>query len=114
MRYAALIYENPHAYDPLSDDERQAVSSEYDVIRDDPSVVDGAQLAGIEMATTVRVNAEEVIITDGPFANTKEVFGGFYILEADDLDAALDLATRIPAARLGGSVEVRPVLERRR
>jgi hypothetical protein len=64
----------------------------------------------VETATTVRVADGEALITDGPFADTKEVFGGFYLLEADDLDGALEIAARIPAARLGGSVEVRPIM----
>ena len=72
---------------------------------------DGARLKPVETATTVRVADGEALITDGPFADTKEVFGGFYLLEADDLDGALEIAARIPAARLGGSVEVRPIVE---
>ena len=110
MRYALLIYEAPGAYDGFSDDERRAVSGEYLALREDPRVVDGARLKPVETATTVRVAEGEALITDGPFADTKEVFGGFYLLEADDLDGALEIATRIPAARLGGSVEVRPIM----
>ena len=63
-------------------------------------------------ATTVRVDGGETLTTDGPFAETKEALGGFYLIEADDLDAALEIAARMPAARLGGSVEVRPLVER--
>ena len=65
----------------------------------------------METATTVALDDERSLITDGPFADTKEVFGGFYLLEADDLDAALAFAGRIPATRLGGCVEVRPLVE---
>jgi hypothetical protein len=86
------------------------VTAEYLALRDDPRVVDGARLKPVETATTVRVADGEALITDGPFADTKEVFGGFYLLEADDLDGALEIAARIPAARLGGSVEVRPMV----
>jgi len=111
MRYAVLIYERPGAYDPLSPEERQAVSAEYLAIRDDPRVVDGARLQPAEMATTVRVREGGTLITDGPFADTKEVFGGYYLLTADNLDAAIEIAERIPAARMGGSVEIRPMLE---
>jgi hypothetical protein len=110
MQYALLIYEAPGAYDRFSDEERRAVSAEYLALRDDPRVIGGARLKPVETATTVRVPDGEPLITDGPFADTKEVFGGFYVLEADDLDAALELAARIPAARLGGSVEVRPMV----
>ena len=84
--------------------------AEYLALRDDPRVVGGARLKPVETATTVRVTDGEPLITDGPFADTKEVFGGFYVLEADDLDGALEIAARIPAARLGGSVEVRPMV----
>jgi hypothetical protein len=111
MRYAVLIYERPGAYDAFGDEERRAVSAEYLELARDARVVGGAQLRGVETATSVRVNDERSLITDGPFADTKEVFGGFYLLEADDLDAALDFAARIPAARLGGCVEVRPLVE---
>jgi hypothetical protein len=109
MQYALLIYEAPGSYDDFSDDERRAVSAEYLALRDDPRVVGGARLKPVETATTLRVQDGEPLITDGPFADTKEVFGGFYLLEADDLDAATELAAQIPAARLGGSVEIRPV-----
>ena len=109
MHYALLIYEAPGAYDGFGDDERRAVSAEYLALRDDPRVVGGARLKPVETATTVRVPDGEPLVTDGPFADTKEVFGGFYVLEADDLDGALEIAARIPAARLGGSVEVRPM-----
>jgi hypothetical protein len=111
MRYAVLIYERPSAYDRFSDDERRAVSAEYLELAREAYVVGGARLQGVEMATTVRVQDERSLITDGPFADTKEVFGGFYLLEADDLDGALAFAARIPAARLGGCVEVRPLVE---
>jgi hypothetical protein len=111
MRYAVLIYERPGAYDPFTDEERRAVSAEYLDLARDPRVAGGARLQGVETATTVRVQDERALVTDGPFADTKEVFGGFYLLDADDLDAALEFAGRIPAARLGGSVEVRPLVE---
>jgi hypothetical protein len=78
-------------------------------LQDAGVMVAGDALHGTDAATTVRVRAGDTQITDGPFAETKEVFGGFYLLEADDLDAALELAARIPATRLGGSVEVRPM-----
>jgi hypothetical protein len=68
-------------------------------------------LQPVEAATTVRVEDGRTLTTDGPFADTKEHLGGFFLLEADDLDAALEMAARIPAARTGGAVEVRPVVE---
>ncbi len=111
MRYALLINMKPDAYDALGADELSAISAEYLEIRKDPRVLDGARLGPGETATTVRVQDGEALVTDGPFADTKEVFGGYYIIEADDLDAAIELAASIPAARLGGSVEVRPVVD---
>ena len=111
MKYALLIYDQPGTYDKLPDDEREAVFGEYFAISNEPSVVGGAQLQPVETATTVRVENDETLTTDGPFAATKEIFGGFYMVEADDIDAALEIAARIPAARLGGSVEIRPVVE---
>ena len=109
MRYAVLIYERPGAYDRFSDGERRAVSAEYLELARDARVVGGARLKPVETATTMRMQDGEPLITDGPFADTKEVFGGFYLLEAHDLDGALEVAAQIPAVRLGGSVEVRPM-----
>ena len=71
-----------------------------------------AQLQPPDTATTIRVEDGRTLTTDGPFATTKEALGGYYLVEADDIDAALEIAARIPAARLGGAIEVRPVVER--
>ena len=109
MRYALLINERPGAYDGLDDGRQAAITAEYVALRDDDRVLDGARLGAADTATTVRAVDGELLLTDGPFAETKEVFGGFYLVEAADLDAALALAARIPALRMGGSVEVRPV-----
>ena len=111
MQYALLIYRRPDDHEGLSDEQRKAVSGEYYALREDPRVLGGAALHPVENATTLRIKDEETILTDGPFADTKEVFGGWYLVEADDLDGALEIAARIPALRLGGSVEVRPVVE---
>jgi hypothetical protein len=86
------------------------VHREYMALKDRPEMIGGAALHPVETATTVRVQDDQVLITDGPFADTKEIFAGFYLLEADDLDQATEIAARIPAARLGGSVEIRPVV----
>jgi hypothetical protein len=99
-------------FDRLSHDERQAIVEEYLAIRQLPGVVGGAQLQPIETATTVRVQNGETLLTDGPFIDAKEHVGGYLVIEADDLDAALAIAARIPAARMGGAVEVRPLVER--
>jgi hypothetical protein len=113
MEYALLIYEKPGAYDGLGEAKRKAVIGEYWALRDDPRVVAGAGLKPIATATTVRVHDREALVTDGPFAETKEVFGGFFIVKADDIDAAIEIAARCPAARMGGSVEIRPIVEPR-
>ena len=112
MKYALLIYSKPGSHESLSAADYADVRGEYMAISAAPGVVGGAQLQPIETATTVRSNGGgDTLVTDGPFADTKEVFGGYFILEADDLDAATAMAARIPAVRLGGSVEVRPVVE---
>ncbi|HEY3712897.1 MAG TPA: YciI family protein [Jatrophihabitantaceae bacterium] len=112
MQYALMIYAEPGYDEALSDAERQAVYAEYLALADDARAVGGAQLQPAETATTVRVIGGRTLMTDGPFADTKEVLGGFYLVEAANLDEAIELAARIPAARLGGVVEVRPVVPR--
>jgi hypothetical protein len=113
MKYALLIYDNPAHYEGWSDDDRQAITGEYFAIRDAPGVYDGFRLQPMTTTTTVRVNGSgEALTTDGPFADTKEVLGGLFLLEADDIDQAIEVAARIPAARHGGGVEIRPVVEK--
>ena len=112
MRYAILIHERPGRYDALDGAAFAAIADEFQTLREDPRVVDGARLHGVETATTVRVDGHETLVTDGPFADLKEVFGGYLILDADDLDAAIAFAARVPSARLGASIEIRPVLAR--
>ena len=109
MRYALLINERPGAYDGFDDAQRAAITAEYVAMYDDARVVTGERLGAAETATTLRVEADELLLIDGPFAETKEVFGGYYLVEAADLDQACEIARRIPALRLGGSVEVRPL-----
>lgn len=109
MQYALLIYHTPGALEALSPREQEQVSREYWAIRGEPEVVGGAALHPVETATTVRHRDGKMLVTDGPFADTKEIFGGFYLLEAENLDEATKVAARIPAVRLGGSVEIRPV-----
>ena len=114
MKYLLQIYP-PAAreeYDRMPEDERQAIVEEYLAIGRSPEVIGGEQLQPIETATTVRVENGETLLTDGPFVDAKEHVGGFCLVQADDLDAALDIAARIPAARMGGAVEVRPLVER--
>jgi hypothetical protein len=109
MQYALMIYAEPGYADELPDAEREAVYEEFAAVADDPRCVVGAALLPVETATCVRVVGGRTLMTDGPFADTKEVLGGFALIEAANLDEAVDLAARIPPARLGGVVEVRPV-----
>ena len=114
MKYALLIYsdEAPERFNELSDEQQNAIMGEYFAISELPGTYSGAQLQPGTTATTVRIADGETLTTDGPFSETKEVLGGFYLYEASDLDAALEIAARIPAARMGGAVEVRPIVER--
>ncbi|MGP0052003.1 MAG: YciI family protein [Solirubrobacteraceae bacterium] len=111
MKYALLIYEADNAMEALGDAERQAAHAEYMALSVEPSCVSGAQLQSVTTATTVQVRDGRALTTDGPFADTKEVFGGYYVFDVDDLDRAIELAARVPAARSGGSVEIRPLVE---
>ena len=110
MQYALLIYTRPEVTEALSDDEQETMHREYMELKDLPGIVGGAALHPVETATTVRLQDHHLLVTDGPFADTKEIFAGFYLLEADNLDQATEIAARIPAVRLGGSVEIRPVV----
>jgi hypothetical protein len=110
MQYALLINEKPGYNDGYTDEQRQAVTSDYMAVDKDPGVTGGAVLKPPATATTVRVQDGETLVTDGPFADTKEVLGGWFLVEAADLDAAIEIAARVPAARLGGSVEIRPLV----
>jgi hypothetical protein len=114
MQYLLQIYSGDAIaeFEKLSEDEQTQVLGEYYAISETPGVIGGDQLQPAETATTVRVEDGKTLTTDGPFIDTKEVLGGYYLYEADDLDAAIELASRIPAARMGGAIEVRPVVER--
>jgi hypothetical protein len=113
VKYALLIYSPDRSvmYEGLSEAEQQGIYGEYMAIGEEPATITGAGLQGTETATTVRVQNGSALTTDGPFVETKESLGGFYLVEADDLDQAIEVAGRIPAARLGGAVEIRPLME---
>ncbi len=104
MKYAVLIY---------SSEEGQAAPADHEIYMQlSDRAIGGAQLQPVATATTVRVNDGEALTTDGPFVETKEAFGGFYLIDVPNLDDALEFAAAIPAARNGGAVEVRPLVER--
>ena len=111
MKYALLIYGLPEFRD-LPEAQLKSVVGEFEAILSTPGVLDGMQLQGTESATTVRVENGEALLSDGPFVDAKEYIGGLCLLEADNLDEATALAARVPAARMGGAVEVRPIVER--
>jgi hypothetical protein len=117
MKYLLLIHQgdtptprDPEAWATLSEDEQNRVFADYQAINQTPGVTPGVQMESPESATTVRVENGETLVTDGPFVAVKEALGGYLLFEADDLDAAIELAARIPAARLGGAIEVRPIV----
>jgi hypothetical protein len=118
MKYMLLIHQvdaptplDPDAWATLSQEEQQAVFADYQAINQTTGVQPGQGLEPAETATTVRVKDGETLTTDGPFVAVKEALNGYLIYEADDLDAAIELAGRVPAARLGGAVEIRPIKE---
>ncbi len=114
MQYMLLIYTDEQAWQALSEAERGSIVQEYftftNGLRESGAFVDGAPLQATSTATTVRVREGEQLVTDGPFAETKEQLGGFYLVEAESLDEAITHAAKIPGARLG-SIEVRPVMQ---
>jgi hypothetical protein len=119
MRYMLLIHQGTTPlpgtpeWEALSPEEQGAVYADYQAINQTPGVTPGAgQMDAPETATTVRVQDGRTLTTDGPFAELKEAIGGYLLLEAGDLDAAIALAARIPAARMGGAIEIRPFVER--
>ena len=118
MKYMLLIQQgttptpdDPDAWNALSQEEQGAIYADYQAINQTPGVTPGAVRMGPpDTATTVRVQDGRTLTTDGPFVEMKEALGGYFFYEADDLDAAIALAARVPAARLGGAVEVRPLV----
>jgi hypothetical protein len=117
MKYMLLIHqgETPtpgtDTWEALSEDEQKQVYADYQALNQTPGVTPGEWMQGPETATTVRVQDGRTLTTDGPFVEIKEALGGYCFFEADDLDAAIELASRIPAARMGGGIEIRPLVE---
>jgi hypothetical protein len=117
MKYILLIHhgDSPRpgndAWKALSEEEQGRISAEWQALTATPGVSPGMRLEPPETATTVRVEDGETLTTDGPFVAVKEAIGGYLVFEADDLDAAIEVAAKIPTARMGGTIEVRPVRE---
>jgi hypothetical protein len=117
MKYMLLIHQGStptpqtDEWERLSEGEQKAVYAAYKAINETPGFSPGLQMQPPETATTVRVEDGKTLTTDGPFVEIKEALGGYCFFEADDLDAAIELAARIPAASMGGAIEVRPIVE---
>ena len=112
MQYLLLIYGAESHWDTLQESEKQSILREYMALSEDlrktGKYINGNELQPTSTATTVRVRNGKKNVTDGPFAETKEQLGGYYLVEARDLDEAIELAARIPSGRWG-SIEVRPI-----
>jgi hypothetical protein len=118
MKYLLLIHQgttptpnDPAAWAKLSQEEQNRVYAAYKAINETPGVTPGVQMQPPELATTIRVENGKTLTTDGPFVAVKEALGGYLFFEADDLDAVIELAARVPAASMGGAVEIRPVVD---
>jgi hypothetical protein len=113
MKYMMLINLGPRARDwqSLPPEQQKAIAAGYQALNETPGVTPGTQLQPPETATTVRVQDGNTLTTDGPYVETKEALDGFFTFEADDLDAAIEVASRVPAAAMGGAIEVRPIAE---
>ena len=115
MKYMLLIHQGTtplpgsDEWERLPEGERQAVYADYKAINDTPGVTPGLQMQPPETATTVRVQDGKTLTTDGPFVELKEAVGGYFHYVAEDLDAAVEMASRVPAARMGGAIEIRPI-----
>ena len=114
MKYMLLIHDDEKAWGKLSDAERQKIYAEYGAfsaeVRAAGQYLAGSQLQPTSTATSVRVRDGKRLVTDGPFAETREQLGGYYLVEAKNLDEAIGLAAKVPSAKIG-TIEVRPVVE---
>ena len=113
MEYLMLIYHLEAGFEKTTESDRAALYQEYGQLREDLSgkgkFLGGSQLLPTTMATTVRVRDGKRVVTDGPFAETREQLAGYYLIEAKNLDEAIGIAARVPSAR-HGSIEIRPVM----
>jgi len=115
MKYALLIYDDQHSWGKLDDQTKAEIYAEYDkfgaALAEKGQMRGGEELQPTTTATTVRVKDGKTLTTDGPYAETKEQLGGFFLIECDNLDEAIEAAAQIPSAKRGGTIEVRPVAE---
>jgi hypothetical protein len=108
MQYVLLIYHGTSLTEQRSNEELKRIYAEWDAVNKTPGLTGGIPMGLAENATTVRVQDGKTLTTDGPFVEIKDAVGGYGVFEADDLDAAIELASRIPPVRLGGAIEIRP------
>ena len=111
MKYALLVYAADSIWQDMPDALRDQVWSEFLAVTTRDDITTAVRLQPTTTASTVRIVDEERLVTDGPFIESKEYLGGLYVLDAENLDVALDVAAQLPAARYGGAVEVRPLRE---
>jgi hypothetical protein len=117
MKYMLLIHHGDTPvpgtpeWDTIPQEEQGRIYADWKALNETPGFTPGVRMGGPDTATTVRVQDGQTLTTDGPFAELKEAVAGYGFFEADDLDAAIELASRIPSARLGGAIEVRPIME---
>lgn len=115
MQFVMLIYQgttpipNTEEWNTLSEEQKKGIYADYEALNKTPGITPGPPLGLPKNATTVRVQNGKTLSTNGPFVDVKGSVGGYFVLEADNLDNAIKLASRIPAARLGGAIEIRPV-----
>jgi hypothetical protein len=113
MKYAVLLFDNPAAWANVDEGEMASLHAEYMAITEEPESYGGAQLQPADTAKTLRMPNGELIVTDGPFTETKEILSGFYLVDADSEARALELAAKIPTvSKMGGVIEVRPIVDR--
>jgi len=112
MQYMMLInLGRARDFRNLSAEEQKALGAGFQQLNQTPGVTPGLGLQPPETATTVRVQNGETLTTDGPFVESKEALDGYFVFEADDLDAAIEVAAKVPAASMGGAIEIRPVTD---
>ena len=113
MKYALLLYDNPANWENVGEDEMRSLVQEYMAVTEQPESYGGAQLQPSDTAKTLRMQNGKLLVTDGPFTETKEVLSGIYLVDADNEERALELAQQVPTlSRMGGVIEVRPIVER--
>jgi hypothetical protein len=113
MKYAVLLFDDPAAWENVSESEMGALHAAYMAVTEEPESYGGAQLHPAETAKTLRLVDGKPLVTDGPFTETKEIMSGFYLIDADSEERALEIAWTIPSvSQMGGVIEVRPIVDR--